>query len=178
MPCPDYLTGKVEEFTAARPPCAHKIAIRTIIARPLYSPVGLLPRWRRNANGWNCAVDCYPAIGPVLAGHDVTIAIEPLDRFEIYLLNTAEEAVRLYGEIDHPNVGILFDTFHANIEVKILQGLTRTVGKHFNHVHTCENDRGIPGTGQEPRRRVGGRPTAVFEWKTFEWKTWRLAMQR
>ncbi len=77
VPCPDYLTGKVEEFTAARPPCAHKIAIRTIIARPLYSPVGLLPRWRRNANGWNWAIDCYRAIGPSLAW---TMSRWPLSR--------------------------------------------------------------------------------------------------
>ncbi|MDQ6666042.1 MAG: sugar phosphate isomerase/epimerase, partial [Acidobacteriota bacterium] len=118
-----------------------------IIAGPLYSPVGLLPGRRRNANEWNWAVDCYRAIGPVLAGYDVTIAIEPLNRFETYFLNTAEDAVRLCDEIDHPNVGILFDTFHANIEEKDIAKAYRTVGKHLKHVHACENDRGIPGTG-------------------------------
>ncbi|MDQ2898978.1 MAG: sugar phosphate isomerase/epimerase [Acidobacteriota bacterium] len=118
-----------------------------IIAGPLYSPVGLLPGRRRNANEWNWAVDCYREIGPVLARHEVTIAIEPLNRFETYFLNTAEDAVKLCDEIDHPNVGILFDTFHANIEEKDIAKAYRTVGKHLKHVHTCENDRGIPGTG-------------------------------
>ncbi|MGI8990386.1 MAG: sugar phosphate isomerase/epimerase family protein [Bryobacteraceae bacterium] len=118
-----------------------------IIAGPLYSPVGLLPGRRRNADEWNWAVECYRAIGPVLARHDVTIAIEPLNRFETYFLNTAEDAVKLCDEIDHPNVGILFDTFHANIEEKDIAKAYRTVGKHLKHVHACENDRGIPGTG-------------------------------
>jgi D-psicose/D-tagatose/L-ribulose 3-epimerase len=53
----------------------------------------------------------------------------------------------LATEIDHPNVGILFDTFHANIEEKDIGAGYRTVGKHLKHVHTCENDRGIPGSG-------------------------------
>ena len=48
----------------------------------------------------------------------MTIALEPLNRFETYFLNTAADAVKLCDEIDHPNVGILFDTFHANIEEK------------------------------------------------------------
>jgi D-psicose/D-tagatose/L-ribulose 3-epimerase len=49
--------------------------------------------------------------------------------------------------IDHPRVGILFDTFHANIEEKNLGLAFRKVAPHLKHVHTCENDRGIPGTG-------------------------------
>ena len=118
-----------------------------IIAGPLYSPVGLIPGRRRNADEWKWAVECYQELGPVLAQHDVTIAIEPLNRFETYFLNTAEDAVKLCDEIDHPNVGILFDTFHANIEEKDIGQAYRKVGKHLKHVHTCENDRGIPGTG-------------------------------
>ena len=44
-------------------------------------------------------------------------------------------------------MGILFDTFHANIEEKNIADGYRTVGRHVKHVHTCENDRGIPGSG-------------------------------
>ena len=118
-----------------------------IIAGPLYSPVGYLPGRRRNADEWKYAVECYQALGPVLASNGVTIAIEPLNRFETYFLNTAADTVKLCDEIDHPNVGILFDTFHANIEEKDIAQAYRTVGRHLKHVHTCENDRGIPGSG-------------------------------
>ncbi len=118
-----------------------------IIAGPLYSPVGYLPGRRRTADEWKWAVEAYQELGPTLNLHGVTIAIEPLNRFETYFLNTAADAVKLCDEIGHPNVGILFDTFHANIEEKDIAKAYRTVGRHLKHVHTCENDRGTPGTG-------------------------------
>ena len=118
-----------------------------IIAGPLYSPVGYLPGRRRTADEWKWAVDCYQSLGPVLEQYDVTIAIEPLNRFETYFLNTAQDAASLCDQIGHPNVGVLFDTFHANIEEKDIAQGYQTVGRHLKHVHTCENDRGIPGTG-------------------------------
>jgi len=117
------------------------------IAGPLYSPVGYLPGRRRTADEWKWAVDCYQSLGPVLSEYNVTIAIEPLNRFETYFLNTAADAVKLCDEINHPNVGVLFDTFHANIEEKDIGQAYRSIGKHLKHVHTCENDRGIPGSG-------------------------------
>jgi len=118
-----------------------------IIAGPLYSPVGYLPGRRRTADEWKWAVDCYQSLAPVLTQYGVTIAIEPLNRFETYFLNTAEDTVAFCNQVGHPNVGILFDTFHANIEEKDIAQAYRTVGRHLKHVHTCENDRGIPGTG-------------------------------
>lgn len=118
-----------------------------IMAGPLYSPVGYLPGRRRTDDEWKWAVDCYQSLGPVLKQYGVTIAIEPLNRFETYFLNTAEDAAALCDQIGHPNVGVLFDTFHANIEEKDIAKGYRTVGRHLKHVHTCENDRGIPGTG-------------------------------
>jgi D-psicose/D-tagatose/L-ribulose 3-epimerase len=118
-----------------------------LIAGPLYSPVGYLPGRRRTADEWKWAVEAYQELGPVLAEHDVQLAVEPLNRFETYFLNTAADASALCDEIAHPNVGVLFDTFHANIEEKDISAGYRTVGKHLKHVHTCENDRGIPGSG-------------------------------
>ena len=118
-----------------------------IMAGPLYSPVGYLSGRRRTEDEWKWAVDCYQSLGPVLKQYGVTIAIEPLNRFETYFLNTAEDAAALCDQIGHPNVGVLFDTFHANIEEKDIAKGYRTVGRHLKHVHTCENDRGIPGTG-------------------------------
>jgi D-psicose/D-tagatose/L-ribulose 3-epimerase len=118
-----------------------------IIAGPLYAPIGYLPGRRRTREEWKRAVDCWQQLGPWLAQHEVTAAIEPLNRFETFFLNTADDAVRLCDEIGHPNVGILFDTFHANIEEKNIADGYRKVARHLKHIHTCENDRGTPGTG-------------------------------
>jgi D-psicose/D-tagatose/L-ribulose 3-epimerase len=118
-----------------------------ILCGPLYSPVGYLPGRRRTAEEWKWAIEGYQAIAPTLDANEVSIAIEPLNRFETYFLNTAADAVKLCDEIAHPKVGILFDTFHANIEEKDIAQAYRTVAPHLKHVHTCENDRGTPGSG-------------------------------
>jgi D-psicose/D-tagatose/L-ribulose 3-epimerase len=118
-----------------------------IVAGPLYSPVGYLPGRRRTEDEWKRAVEFYQSLGGTLQSYGITIAIEPLNRFETYFLNTAADAVKLADEIDHPNVGILFDTFHANIEEKDVAAALRSVAPHLTHVHACENDRGTPGSG-------------------------------
>jgi D-psicose/D-tagatose/L-ribulose 3-epimerase len=118
-----------------------------IIAGPMYSPVGYLAGRRRTTEEWNRAVDSWQELGPWLAQHQVTAAIEPLNRFETYFLNTAADATRFCDEVAHPNVGILFDTFHANIEEKSIADGYCKVAPHLKHVHTCENDRGTPGSG-------------------------------
>ncbi|HUS08437.1 MAG TPA: sugar phosphate isomerase/epimerase [Bryobacteraceae bacterium] len=118
-----------------------------LIAGPLYTPLGFLPGRRRTADEWKYAVECYSELGPVLERYDVTLAIEPLNRFETYFLNTAADAAALCSQVNHPRVGVLFDTFHANIEEKDIADGYRQLAGHLKHVHMCENDRGTPGTG-------------------------------
>ena len=84
---------------------------------------------------------------PTLDACDVTLAIEPLNRFETYFLNTAADAAALCDEVGHPRVGVAFDTFHANIEEKGIAGACRRIGGHLKHVQISENDRGTPGSG-------------------------------
>lgn len=119
----------------------------SLLAGPLYSPVGYLPGRRRTPDEWRWAVDAYRELASVLDETRVTLAIEPLNRFETYFLNTAADAVAMAIEVDHPRVGVLLDTFHLNIEEKDLGAAYRLAGKHLKHVHACENDRGTPGTG-------------------------------
>jgi D-psicose/D-tagatose/L-ribulose 3-epimerase len=86
----------------------------------------------------------------VLEAHNVTLCIEPLNRFETYFLNTAADAVALMKAVDSPRIRILFDTFHANIEEKDVAEALRSTAGYVSHLHTCENDRGIPGSGHVP----------------------------
>jgi D-psicose/D-tagatose/L-ribulose 3-epimerase len=125
-----------------------------IVCGPLYSPVGYLPGRRRTSDEWKWAVEGFQAVGETLSAHQVTFAIEPLNRFETYFLNTAADAAQLAKEIGHPNIGILFDTFHANIEEKNIAAGYTTLGPYLKHVHTCENDRGIPGSGHVEWKEV------------------------
>jgi D-psicose/D-tagatose/L-ribulose 3-epimerase len=142
----------------------------TLMAGPLYCPVGYLPGRRRTADEWARGVESHQALGETLQRHGVTMAIEPLNRFETYFLNTASDAARFAAEIDHSNIGVLFDTFHANIEEKDIAAGFRSVGSHLKHVHTCENDRGIPGSGHVEWPAVVGALKAMHYdgWLTIE----------
>jgi D-psicose/D-tagatose/L-ribulose 3-epimerase len=140
------------------------------LAGPLYSPVGYLPGRRRTADEWSRAIDGYREIAPVFAAANMVLALEPLNRFETFFLNTAADAAALCDAVDHPAVGILFDTFHANIEEKDIAAGYRTLGRHLNHVHTCENDRGIPGSGHVEWKSVFAalRDMKYDGWLTIE----------
>ncbi|HEY7305092.1 MAG TPA: sugar phosphate isomerase/epimerase family protein [Bryobacteraceae bacterium] len=118
-----------------------------VIAGPLYAPVGYFSGGRRTVDEWKRAVECYQQLGPSLEKFGVTLAIEPLNRYETYFLNTAADAVQLCREIGHPKIGILFDTYHANIEEKNVATAIHEAGSHLRHFHSCENDRGVPGSG-------------------------------
>lgn len=118
-----------------------------MIAGPTYSPVGHLPGRRRTADEWKWGVEFHQKLAPALDEAKVQMAVEPLNRFETYFLNTAADTVKFVEEINSPNIGILFDTFHSNIEEKDVPAAYRLCGDHLKHVHTCENDRGTPGTG-------------------------------
>ncbi|MGA8030186.1 MAG: sugar phosphate isomerase/epimerase family protein [Bryobacteraceae bacterium] len=141
-----------------------------LIAGPLYSPVGYLPGRRRTADEWERVVDAYQQLGPALDSYNVQICIEPLNRFETYFLNTTADAIQLCREIGHPKVGILWDTFHANIEEKQPTDALLATGRFLKHVHTSENDRGTPGTGHVEWRGVFAalRDLQYEGWLTIE----------
>ncbi|MBM4045094.1 MAG: sugar phosphate isomerase/epimerase [Planctomycetes bacterium] len=117
------------------------------IAGPMYSPVGKLVGRRRTPDEWKWCVQVLKEVAKCAEDRGVTLALEPINRFETYFLNTAADAVKLCRDIGSPNVKIHLDTFHANIEEKCLVGAIKTCGKYLGHFHVSENDRGIPGTG-------------------------------
>jgi len=118
-----------------------------VLVGPYLAPVGSRTGSRPTEDEWKRAVEGIAALTGCLREHDVTLALEPLNRFETYLMTTAADARRFCDEVHDPYVGVLFDTFHANIEEKRLGDAIRTLGPHLAHVHVCENDRGVPGTG-------------------------------
>ncbi len=122
-----------------------------VVAGPLYSPVGLLVGRGRNDAEWKHAVAGLRKIADHAESLDITVGIEPLNRFETYFVNICADALKLCQEVGSPRVGVHYDTFHANIEEKDPVAALRKIGsKWLVHVHACENDRGIPGSGHVP----------------------------
>jgi D-psicose/D-tagatose/L-ribulose 3-epimerase len=86
--------------------------------------------------------------------HGVTLCIEPLNRFETSFLNLAAQGVELIDRVGHPACQLMLDTFHKNIEERSLGDAIRAVGPRLRHLHSCENDRGTPGSGHVPWNEV------------------------
>ena len=84
------------------------------------------------------------------ARHGVEIVIEPMSHFRTHLVNTPEQAMRLIGLADHPNLTVLFDTYHMITEVRDFAQAIKTVSDRLWGLHACENDRGRPGGGLVP----------------------------
>ncbi|MEH0825363.1 MULTISPECIES: sugar phosphate isomerase/epimerase family protein [unclassified Micromonospora] len=116
-----------------------------VVAGPIYAPVG--STWLLDAEERAATVgrlrDRLRPLAEQAAGLGVTLAVEPLNRFETSLLNTAEQTLEVVDGI--PGAGIALDTFHMNIEERDIPTAIRTAGDRLAHVQVCANDRGAPG---------------------------------
>ena len=121
-----------------------------ILSGPLYAELfrtRYIPEQERQRE-WEWSVQSLRQVAKSADTHGVTLALEPLNRFETDFLNLSSQAVKLAEDVASKAVGILLDTFHMHIEEKNQGAAIRRAGKHLKHFHTCENDRGSPGTGQ------------------------------
>lgn len=119
-----------------------------LLCGPMCVPVGELRGRGYTEAEWDTCVRSFQEIGKVAANEGVTLALEPLNRFETFMLNTVEDGVRLVDQIDNAAVGLLLDTFHMHIEEKSTAAAIRRADKQIKHFHCSENDRGTVGTGQ------------------------------
>ncbi len=121
-----------------------------IWAGPSYSSVGKRRQIsaEQKKKEWDLAATGLRKAAKIAADHGVKIALEPLNRFETDLVNTSEQVVRLIDDIGEKNVGVHLDTFHMNIEELDSGAAIRHAGDKLLHFHTCENDRGAPGSGR------------------------------
>ena len=88
------------------------------------------------------------------ASRGVVLALEPMSHFRTHIANTPEQIMRLVTLADHPNLGVLLDTYHLITEVRDFGAAIRTVGDRLWGLHACENDRGVPGGGLAPWDQV------------------------
>lgn len=120
------------------------------VSGPMYSSVGkarlVSPDQKRIE--WDRAVINIRKACVLSADFGVDLAIEPLNRFESDLVNTAEDVMRLIKDIDHLSAKVLLDGFHMNIEERDIEKAITLVGDKLIHLQVSENYRGTPGTGQ------------------------------
>lgn len=144
----DYAAIRQKSADHLRSACDAAVALGAdTLVGPFTTAVGYLPGRRRTGDEWSRVVEGLQSVAGYFEASGVRMAVEPLNRFETYFLNTTEDSIALCQAVASPNIGILFDTFHANIEEKSVPAALASLGPHLFHVHTCENDRGTPGSG-------------------------------
>ncbi|WP_421726241.1 sugar phosphate isomerase/epimerase family protein [Bauldia sp.] len=117
---------------------------------PFHQPLGIFTGEPPTDEERQNVAETHKQAAAYAAQAGVTLAVEPLNRFECYVYNTVADAVDLVKQVDAPNYGILYDTFHANIEEKDPVGVIAPNVASIAHVHFSENDRGTPGKGHVP----------------------------
>ncbi|KAI0135376.1 xylose isomerase-like protein [Daldinia grandis] len=96
---------------------------------------------------WGWVVQGVREVAQYALQKGVRIAIEPLNRFETYIITNTSQALQLIDEANVPNLGIAFDPFHLNIEEPDLIAALRKCGNRIYDVHLGENNRLSPGDG-------------------------------
>ena len=119
----------------------------SLLAGPTHSAIGEFSGAGPTDDEFKWSVDTMQQVADHAAAAGVTIVTEYLNRFENYFLTSVEQTVAFITAVDHPNVRMMYDTFHANIEEKDLTAAITAAMPWTKIVHISENDRSTPGQG-------------------------------
>lgn len=121
-----------------------------VVCGPMYSSVGkahLEGTADRKAE-WDRSVSGVREMAEYARPKVVRLALETLNRFETDMLNVVSQGNEFIDQTGMDNVGFHLDTFHMHLEEKNSGDAISAAGDRIFHFHACENDRGVPGTGQ------------------------------
>ncbi len=125
---------------------AHDVGAR-VMCGPFHSAHGLFAAHAPSAEEFKWAAEVLNQAGEYAKDAGVVLALEAVNRFETYLCNTMEKLAELIKLSDHSHVRGMYDTHHAHIEEKQIDGPIELISPYLAHVHISENDRGTPGIG-------------------------------
>lgn len=108
--------------------------------------VGKLVADATPAEEWRWVVEGVKEIHAHARREGIRIAIEPINRFETYLINRVDQALALADAVA-PDCGVCLDLFHMNIEEADLHDAIRRAQGRIHDVHVADNNRFAPGQG-------------------------------
>ena len=126
---------------------AARVVGAVVVAGPFYAPTGVT--WRMDADERTQVVrELRENLAPLAdeaAESGITLAVEPLNRYETSVLNTVEQSLDALAPLIGSGVGLALDTYHLNIEEKKPDDAIRAAGSAIAHVQVCGSDRGAVG---------------------------------
>ena len=125
---------------------AHGIGA-TCFSGVLYSAIGKKIDRMPDERYWERAATGLKEVAKMAADLGILLGIEPINRYETFLINTCDQALKLLEMIDEPNIRIHPDAYHMNIEEENFYEPTKKIAPYLCHYHLSESHRGAPGTG-------------------------------
>ena len=141
-----------------------------LLCGPFHQPLGQFSGSGPTAQERAWCIEVHRAAAERAADQGVTLAMEYLNRFECYFVNTMADALAHAARVDHAGFGVMHDTFHANIEEADPIGVIAQARPFLRHIHISENDRGTPGRGHLPWADIFAaiRASGYDGWLTIE----------
>jgi len=118
------------------------------------SSVGKIKPLSTFENEWKLAIKSLRELGGYAADRNILIAVEPINRYETFLLNNAEQGLRFIDEVNVDSVKLMLDCFHMNIEERDPATSIRRVGDKLIHLHVADSNRQAPGRGHIDFRSI------------------------
>jgi len=127
------------------------IELAAALEAPLVTVGGFRGRlsWAGGASARQRLISTLQTAGNIAANVSVRLALEPLNRYETDIIHNTAEGLALLAEIGHPQLGLLLDTFHVNIEESSLTKCFEqaNLARKLWHIHLGDNNRLPPGQG-------------------------------
>lgn len=149
-----YIRDCVDFASASAAPVVIVLPFPAGRTAPLSQPKNETEFLAAAAEEWQNAVASVKEAAAYAAQKGVTLAIEPINRFETYQIITVDDALRFLAEVDAENVGINLDAFHMNIEEPNPAEAVRKAGGKLVHMHAADSNRMPPGRGHTNFRAI------------------------
>lgn len=143
---PDADPAKLQAYMKTLLTRAKKVGIQTIV----FGSGGArqVPEGFDRERAYAQIVAFLKAAAPVAAENGVTIVIEPLNKTECNILNGIVESCEVAKRVGHPNVKLLWDTYHFWMDGQEMRELTETIKTGLvHHVHLADKE-GRVGPGR------------------------------
>ncbi len=118
-----------------------------VLTGVIYGTLGELPGRPPNDDDYRVIAKVLRNVSDYAEERGIRLGIEPVNRYETFLVNTAEQAMDLLDRIDSDNVFAHLDTYHLNIEEESFGDAIRLAGARMGYIHLSESHRGTPGRG-------------------------------
>ncbi|UWX61489.1 sugar phosphate isomerase/epimerase [Chryseobacterium oranimense] len=119
----------------------------SLLAGVLHGGIGVFSGKPLTENEKDIIAEVWCNVADYAQNKNINIAIEPINRYESYVCNTAENVLELIEKTGRKNLFLHLDTFHMNIEENNFYDPIINSGKMLKHIHVTESHRGMLGEG-------------------------------